>query len=48
MTENAVRVALHRLRQRFGELLREELAPTVGSPADVDEEIRQLFAALST
>jgi RNA polymerase sigma-70 factor (ECF subfamily) len=45
MNENAVRVALHRLRRRFGESLREEIAPTVGSAAEVEDEIRHLFAA---
>ena len=48
LTENAVRVALHRLRRRFGELLRGHITPTVDSPVEVDEEIRQLVAALST
>jgi RNA polymerase sigma factor (sigma-70 family) len=47
MTEGALRVAVHRLRHRYGTLLREEIALTVSSPAEVDEEIRYLFAALS-
>lgn len=47
MSEGAVRVALHRLRRRFGQLLRQEIAQTVTGPAEVDEEIRQLFSALS-
>jgi RNA polymerase sigma-70 factor (ECF subfamily) len=47
LSEGTVRVALHRLRRRFGELLRQEIAQTVASPAEVDEEIRHLFAALS-
>jgi RNA polymerase sigma factor (sigma-70 family) len=47
MNEGALRVAVHRLRQRYGTLLREEIARTVSSPAAVDEEIRCLFAALS-
>jgi RNA polymerase sigma factor (sigma-70 family) len=47
MTSGAVRVALHRLRRRFGELLRAEIAHTVSSEAEVDEEIRQLFSAIS-
>jgi RNA polymerase sigma factor (sigma-70 family) len=47
MSEGAVKVALHRLRRRFGELLRSEIAHTVSSPEEVDEEIRQLFAAVS-
>jgi len=47
MEEGSVRVALTRLRRRFGELLRSEIAYTVASPEEVDEEIRQLFAAIS-
>ncbi|HVM61987.1 MAG TPA: sigma-70 family RNA polymerase sigma factor [Verrucomicrobiae bacterium] len=44
-TEGAVKVAVHRLRRRYRELLREEIAHTVASPAEIDEEIRHLFAA---
>lgn len=44
-TEGAVKVAVHRLRQRYRKLLREEIAHTVASPAEIDEEIRHLFAA---
>jgi RNA polymerase sigma-70 factor (ECF subfamily) len=47
MSEGAVRVAVHRLRRRFGELLRNEIARTVATPAEVDEEIRHLFAAIA-
>jgi RNA polymerase sigma-70 factor (ECF subfamily) len=47
MNEGAVRVALHRLRRRYGELLRNEIADTVASPSEIDEEIRCLFAAIS-
>ena len=36
MNEGAVRVALHRLRRRFGEVLRSEIAHTVASPEEVD------------
>lgn len=46
MNEGAVRVALHRLRRRLGELLRSEIAHTVSGPEQVDEEIRHLFAAM--
>ena len=46
MTEGAVKVAAHRLRQRYRELLREEIAQTVASPDEVEEEIRYLFACL--
>jgi RNA polymerase sigma-70 factor (ECF subfamily) len=45
-TEGNVRVAVHRLRRRYGLLLREEIAATVGDEAQVDDEIRALFAAL--
>ena len=45
-TEGNVRVAVHRLRRRYGLLLREEIAATVGDAAQVDDEIRALFAAL--
>jgi RNA polymerase sigma factor (sigma-70 family) len=48
MKEEAVRVALSRARRRFGELLRHEIAQTVASPTDVEDEIRHLFAAIST
>ena len=47
MNEGAVRVAVHRMRRRFGELLRSEIAHTVATPEEVDEEIRHLFAALA-
>lgn len=46
MTEGAVRVAAHRLRVRYRELLREEIAQTVAVPGEVDDEIRCLFKAL--
>jgi RNA polymerase sigma-70 factor (ECF subfamily) len=43
----AVKSAIHRLRRRYGELLRREITETVDSPAEVEPEIRHLFAALS-
>ncbi len=46
MTEGAVKVAVHRLRKRFRELLRAEIAETVGDLADVGDEMRHLVAAL--
>jgi RNA polymerase sigma-70 factor (ECF subfamily) len=46
MTEGAVKVAVHRLRRRYRELLLEEIGRTVEDPADVDEEIDRLFTAL--
>ena len=45
MSEGAVKVAVHRLRHRYGELLRAEIARTVSSPAEVDDELRHLFGA---
>jgi RNA polymerase sigma factor (sigma-70 family) len=45
--ETAVKKLLHRLRQRYRELLRGEVAETVADPADVDDEIRYLCAALA-
>ena len=40
-------MAVHRLRQRFGTILRLEIAETVLAPADVDDEVRELIRALS-
>ncbi len=47
MTKGAVKVAVHRLRRRYRELFREEIAQTVGDPVEVEEEIRHVFAVLS-
>jgi RNA polymerase sigma-70 factor (ECF subfamily) len=46
MTEGAVKVAVHRLRQRYRDRLRAAIAETVEAPEDVDDEVRDLFAAL--
>jgi RNA polymerase sigma factor (sigma-70 family) len=46
MTENAVKQAFHRLRRRYRQLLREEIANTVATPADIENELRELIAAL--
>ncbi len=46
MTEGAVKVAVHRLRKRYRELLRAEIAETVSDPSDVDDEMRHLVDAL--
>ncbi len=48
MTENAVKQAFHRLRQRYRLLLREEIAQTVAVPGDVEEELRHFIAILQT
>ncbi len=47
MEEGAVKVAVHRLRQRYRELLRAEIANTVDSPGQVDAEMRHLFNVLA-
>jgi RNA polymerase sigma-70 factor (ECF subfamily) len=47
MSEGATRVAVHRLRQRFGELLRLEVAQTVANEHEVDEELRCLIEVVS-
>jgi RNA polymerase sigma factor (sigma-70 family) len=46
MTEGALKVAVHRLRQRYRALLREEAAHTVASGEDIDEELRYLVAVI--
>jgi RNA polymerase sigma-70 factor (ECF subfamily) len=47
MDEVAVRVAVHRLRKRYRQLLRDEIAQTLADAADVDEEMRALFGAFA-
>ena len=47
LSEGALRVAVHRLRRRFRELFREEIANTVASPGEIEEEVRHLMAVLS-
>ena len=46
-TERAVKDSIRRLRQRFGTLLREEIAATVESATEVDDEVRHLLGALA-
>jgi RNA polymerase sigma factor (sigma-70 family) len=46
-TEAGVKMAVSRLRHRYGVLLREEIASTVARPEDIEEELRALFAALA-
>jgi RNA polymerase sigma-70 factor (ECF subfamily) len=48
LDETAVRVAVHRLRKRYRQLLRDEIAQTLANAVDVDEEMRALFGAFST
>lgn len=47
MSEGAIKVAVHRLRRRYRELLRREVAQTVANPDDLEEELQSLFEALS-
>lgn len=47
MSEAAVKWAVHRIRQRHGELLREEIAQTVARPEEIDEELRHFRALLA-
>jgi RNA polymerase sigma factor (sigma-70 family) len=46
MTDNAVRQAFYRFRQRYQSLLREEIANTVATPGDIEDELRHLIAVL--
>lgn len=47
MNEGAIKVAVHRLRQRFRAVFREEIGDTVANPAEVEDEVRQVFRALA-
>jgi RNA polymerase sigma-70 factor (ECF subfamily) len=46
VSENALKVALHRLRKRLGELVRDEVAATLSDPSELDDELGRLFEAL--
>ena len=48
LTPSAVKSAIYKLRQRYGEMVRHEVAQTVGDPAQVEDELRCLLAALTT
>ena len=48
MTESAVRQASYRMRQRYRQLLREEIAHTVMVPGDIEDELRHLIVVLRT
>jgi RNA polymerase sigma-70 factor (ECF subfamily) len=47
LTEAAIKMAVHRLRKRYAALLRQEVAQTVSSPAEIDEELRCLLVAVA-
>jgi RNA polymerase sigma-70 factor (ECF subfamily) len=46
MTENAVKQAFYRFRQRYQTLLREEIAHTVATPGDIEDELRHLISVV--
>jgi RNA polymerase sigma factor (sigma-70 family) len=48
MSEGALKVAVHRMRRRFRELVKAEIAHTLPNPADVESELRHLAAALAS
>jgi RNA polymerase sigma-70 factor (ECF subfamily) len=47
LSESALKSAVHRMRERYRDLVREEVAHTVDDPAEVEEEIRHLIAVVS-
>jgi len=48
ITENALKQAFHRLRQRYRQLLRDEIAQTVAVPGDVEDELRHFISVLQS
>jgi len=48
MTENALNLAARRLRERYEQIIREEIAQTVTTPLEVDDEIRYLLEVLAS
>jgi RNA polymerase sigma-70 factor (ECF subfamily) len=48
MTEGAVKVAVHRMRRRYRKLLTAEIAQTVSNPETLEDELRELLAALGS
>ena len=46
LSSAAVAMSIHRMRRRFGDLLRQEVAATVANPADIEDELRSLLAIL--
>ena len=48
LTEGAVKVAVHRLRRRYGAILRLEIAETVTDPEEIESELRELLRAVSS
>ena len=46
MNEAAVKVAIHRMRRRFREIIKKEIADTLNDPTHVEEELQHLISAL--
>ena len=47
-TEDAVNMAVHRLRKRYREILEEQIAATLDDPSELEDEIRSLFEAITS
>ena len=47
MSEGAIKVAVHRLRRRFRDLIRDEIAQTVSSPEEVEDELKHLWSSVT-
>ena len=47
MKEGAIKVAIHRLRERYGQMLRLQIAKTIEDPASVQQELKYLFEVIS-
>jgi DNA-directed RNA polymerase specialized sigma24 family protein len=47
LSEAAIKMSVHRLRQRYRQILLEEIAQTVAGPSEVEEELNHLFTALT-
>lgn len=47
MSEGSIKVAVHRLRRRFRDIVREEISQTVASPAEIEDELRYLWSAVA-
>jgi hypothetical protein len=47
VSEGAIKVAVHRMRRRFRDLIRDEIAQTVSSPEEVEDELRHLWSSVA-
>jgi len=46
-SESAVKTSVHRLRQRFGSVLRQEIAETVAEPNEIEDEMRHMLQVIA-